>query len=54
MTREQAIKLLQVTKEYTQLNNIIRLLLLTGMRIGELLSITINDIDFEYNLIKVN
>lgn len=24
------------------------------MRIGELLSITINDIDFEYNLIKVN
>ena len=54
LTREQTVKLIEITKEYTQLNNIIRLLLLTGMRIGELLSITINDIDFEYNLIKVN
>ena len=54
LTREQTVKLIEITKEYTQLNNIIRLLLLTGMRIGELLSVTINDIDFEYNLIKVN
>ena len=55
LTREQAIKLLEVTKEYTQLNTIIRLLLLTGMRIGELLSLDFrNDIDYEYNLIKIN
>ena len=54
LTREQTLKLIEITKEYTQLNNIIRILLFTGMRLGELLSLTINDIDFEYNLIKVN
>lgn len=55
LTKDQAIKLLDATKEYSQLNIIIRLLLLTGMRIGELLSLDYNtDIDFDYNIIRIN
>lgn len=55
LTKEQSIKLLDVTTEYTQLNIIIRLLLLTGMRIGELLALKYaRDIDFDYNLIRIN
>lgn len=55
LTKEQSIKLLEITKEYTQLNTIIRILLLTGMRIGELLALNYEtDIDFDYDLIKIN
>ena len=55
LTKEQAIKLLNVTKEYSQLNMIIRILLLTGMRIGELLSLNYRtDIDFDYSIIRIN
>ena len=55
LTRDQAVKLLEITKEYSQLHTIIKLLLLTGMRIGELLALNYStDIDFDYNLIKIN
>ena len=55
LTKDETIRLLDATKEYSQLNTIIRLLLLTGMRIGELLALNyITDIDFDYNLIKIN
>ncbi len=55
LTRDETIRLLDATKEYSQLNTIIRLLLLTGMRIGELLALNYTtDIDFDYNLIKIN
>lgn len=54
LTREQSITLLEATKEYNQLNNIIRLLLLTGMRIGELLALTTDSVDFENSTLKIN
>ncbi len=55
LTRGETIRLLEATNAYSQLNTIIRLLLLTGMRIGELLALNYTtDIDFDYNLIKIN
>ena len=55
LTKEESIKLLDITEDYTQLNIIIRILLLTGMRIGELLALNYaRDIDYNHNLIRIN
>ena len=55
LTKEESIKLLDITKEYTQLNIILRILLLTGMRIGELLALHYaRDIDYNHNIIRIN
>lgn len=53
LTKEQAMKLLDLTAEYSQLNIITRILLLTGMRIGEVLSLETDSLDIDHKIIRV-
>ena len=50
------IKSLQSNSHYNEYNNMVLLALYTGMRIGEVLALTIDDLDFdeEYGTINVN
>lgn len=53
LTTEQAKELLQMVESYSQLNTIIKVLLFTGMRSGEVLGLQWEDIDFDRHLIHV-
>lgn len=54
MTPEETQYFLQITSEPSQDHTICRLLLYTGMRIGECLALTWNDIDFVHGFIHIN
>lgn len=54
LTATQAKSLMELTKEYSTFNTIVRLLLLTGLRSGEALGLTWDKIDFEEKTIFVD
>lgn len=51
--KEQCKKLLELTSEYSVFNTIIQILLFTGLRCGECLSLQWKNINFEYNIINI-
>jgi len=51
---EQAKRLMELTSEYSTFNTIIQVLLLTGMRSGEVLGLTWDKIDFDAKTIFVD
>ena len=51
---EQKAFLNQLNKSNDKYKNVFYIAIYTGMRVGEILALTINDIDFENNIIKVN
>lgn len=54
MTPEETQYFLQITSEPSQDNTIYRLLLYTGMRVGECLALSWSDIDFLHGFIHIN
>ncbi len=54
LTDEELPRFLDMFKEYSVLNTIVKVLLYTGMRSGEALGLQWEDIDFERRLITVN
>lgn len=54
LSEEEAKTLMQLTKDYSVFNTIIRLLLLTGMRSGEVLGLRWNRIDFKEKTIFID
>ena len=54
MTPEETQYFLQLTSEPSQDNTIYRLLLYTGMRVGECLALSWSDIDFLHGFIHIN
>lgn len=55
LTKDEVDKLLEYTKErHSECYDAIRLLLSTGMRIGELSALTFEDVDFKNKKLKIN
>lgn len=53
LNKEQCKKLVSATNEYSTVNTIIQFLLFTGLRIGECLSLSWGDIDFESGTVSI-
>lgn len=54
LTKDEAVRLMQLTESYSTFNTIIKLLLLTGLRSGEVLGLTWDRIDFQNKTIFVD
>ena len=54
LTSEEAKTLMQLTEQYSPFHTAIRLLLLTGLRSGEALGLTWDNVDFENNTIFID
>ena len=54
LTDEELPRFLALFEGYSDFNTMIKVLLYTGMRSGELLGLSWNDIDFEHNQIHIN
>ncbi len=54
LSEQEVYKLLKLTEESTEINRLVRILLFTGMRIGECLALSWEDIDFEHKQIHIS